>query len=438
MKIQKIIILVLFFSLSAFNVSAKQKIPSKKELISYLESWNNFRVKNALMYIQSKKDKSIIPLLKQAIKKSRKENKSIILLQALSSFDIKKNIDIWIEKLEQTKSDKVKLAILKNIKNIKDRKLVLPLTFLLNNPETDIRKLSAKILRKTGDDRMFPFILQMGDRENSLSKIKFLSAMEYLYDKRFFNTIISYLSSTNKTVQIYTLKLIYINKIHEALPQVRKLLSTNVNNDVKIEAIKIIGKMKDYPSQYLLAKCLGNQSIKIRKNTALALKKLKSHSTIYSIYQRLKVEKNDEIKDILLDIIIAVKKTGNISALNKILLGDKNFRLRIKAAYSLGVIKDFKAIKILEQGLKDSDYRVRAETCNSLGKYKNLETTKILLKQIKDDSVRYVRSAALFELEKFRTRNIIIPLFNQYTEEYDIIFKAMLKKVLVKLMKIYL
>jgi HEAT repeat protein len=85
---------------------------------------------------------------------------------------------------------------------------------------------------------------------------------------------------------------------------------------------------------------------------------------------------------------------------------------------------------ILTLTLSESDYRIRGEACNAMGKLKKSRASSILLNQIKTDNSRYVRSAALYSLERIKDEKDIVPLFDIYSVEQDPVFRHLLKNYL--------
>jgi len=286
------------------------------------------------------------------------------------------------------------------------------------------------VLQKNGDDRVYPGILFMATSNNPVYRMYALEAMNYLYDRRFYQILVSLLDDDNKSVRIYALKCIYNNQLKQALYLIRKSALNDGDDEVRVNAIEILGKFRDTGSLYVLLKTLSDNNRAVRYESALSLYKLRSVNSAYSISARLFNERDAEIKSVIIDTLVAVRKVGDVRGLKGVLLNDSNLRLKIKAAYAFGVIKDDRHVRILVRGLKDRDFRVRAEVCNSLGNYKLKSVVVRLLGVVKNDSVLYVRSAALYSLKRINNRAAILPLFDLYSEEADPVFRELLRQVL--------
>jgi len=270
----------------------------------------------------------------------------------------------------------------------------------------------------------------MADSSNPVFRIYFIEAMNFLYDMRFHVSLLKLINDQNKSVRIYAINCIEKNRIIDALHLLRNRALTDENDEVKIAAIKTLGNFMDSKSLYVLLRTVSDNNREIRFATVKALYAIGSRKSAQSLSLLLLREEDDAIKGLILDTLIKLRSYGDIRALEKILLKDENFRLRVKSAYFFGYTRDNRAVKILLKGLEDPDFRVRAEVCSSLGNYRNSLVLSSLLDIIKADSKRYVRSSALYSIKKMYNKKLLLHLFDQYSIEKDIIFKFMLENVI--------
>jgi len=112
--------------------------------------------------------------------------------------------------------------------------------------------------------------------------------------------------------------------------------------------------------------------------------------------------------------------------------------LRIKAAYTLGIVRDERAPSILAGGMKDKSYRVRGEICAALSLYRARIVTDTLLEAVKNDAETYVRTAALYGLLSLRDRKLLVPLFDIFAAEKDPLFRDILRVNIRKHMEQFL
>ncbi len=432
--LKAIYIITLLFLFSAPGVLYSGK--SDTEIILKGLQSNDVKKQHlSLKYIRENKPESLPAEIARLIINSGNNEKRKIYLKAFKYYDRKKQIPLWMEILNRTKSFTLKIDIIKYTSQLNDRRIVIPLTKELSSPFYLVRKNAAIVLKKSGDDRMYPFILSLAEKNNPLYKLYALEALSYLYDKRFYSTIISLLKDPNKSVRIYSIECLTKNRLTESLYLIRNTALKDRDSEVRIKAIEAITHLKDRNSLHTLLKLLSDYNRDIRYNAVRALNRLNLKSSVLSLSNRLKDETDEEIKYLIINTFIKFKRTGTIEGLKRILLHDNNFRLRVLAAYALGYIKDEKALPILRKAINDKDYRVRAEICNSLGEYRAKAVLPQLLAVLKTEQVRYVKSASLYSIKRFNKSRSILDLFNIYTAEKDPVFKYQMENVLRNMMK---
>jgi HEAT repeat protein len=185
----------------------------------------------------------------------------------------------------------------------------------------------------------------------------------------------------------------------------------------------------------VLLTCLRDNNREVRYYSSKALYKLQFRASAMPLSLSLFAESDDEIKEYLINTMIAINDAGGYKGIRKILLQDENYRIRILASYALGRIKSNWSSSILLEGKSDKSKEVRAEICNSLGLYYDNNILKELIAFVNNDPETYVRSAALFSIKKIGMKAAILPLFDRYTAEIDPIFKEQIRFVLRALIK---
>ena len=411
---------------------------TSNEIISNLMSNNIDEVNRTLSYISTNKPNNLLSEITKIVLEGENTNTKLIAVNALKCYPIKNILPLWLNILKKTHSFIVKKEIINFISKSHDKRIVLPLIEELYNPFYSVRESAIHSLKIIGDDRMFPYILNMLKKPNPVYRIYALEAIYHVYDIRVIGLIIDILKKDkNKSVRYYTLRCILKNKIKKTLPYVRNIALNDINWEVRVKAIEILNNFRDKKSLNILLKCLKDINHDIRLASANTLYAMKLKKSAPSLSKQLFKEKYDEIKEILIDTLIALKNAGGYKGLKYIIQNDRNVYNRIKVAYALGKIKHKKSISVLLKGISDIDPRVRAEICKSLGYYKDKKIVARLLMLINDDLKRYVKSAALYSIKKIGDKKVILPLFDRYCIETDPILKGMLKKIIRKFIKRY-
>ncbi len=425
------IILVIEFNFSSPAYSEENKKNGEEHALSDLAGGSPEKVRRALELINSRKPVPLIPGLVKLFLESEDRPAREAAYTAIKFFNKKEILLSWIDMLEKTNSFALKLDIIDYISDLDDKRMIIPLTKELAAPFYLLRKKSASLLKKIGDDRMYPFILAMAENQSPVTRIYALEALFYLYDKRFNPVLLDFIKDGNKSVRIYTINCIQKNDLAEMIPNVRELALNDSVMDVRVHAIQALANFNDRNSLYIFLGLLSHADVNVRRASIDAIVKLGVKSTAYQLSIQLQNENDEENRFTIIDTLIKFRSPSEVAGLRKILLGDANSRLRIMSAHALGVLRDDRVPGILKECLGDRDLRVRGEIAASLGMYNPGIVSEMLIEIIKGDRSRYVRSAALYSLKRLYFRKSLLPLFSIYSEEKDPIFADMVKKVII-------
>lgn len=387
----------------------------------------------ALIYIKANKPVQLIPRIASGIVKDSDEENRRIYIKTLKLFSRDNTILYWLDILKDTGSFPLKIEIIEYLGSVNDRRIVLPVARQLDSHFSAVRRAAAKVLLKTGDDRIYPVILQMAGDKNPVRRIYALEAMQVLYDMRFYNMITELTDDQVKSVRIYAMKCIEKNNLKKAAYLLRKAALKDMDREVRITAIRILGNMRDASSSFVMTRSLSDSDRGVREAAVKAIYNLRYGGAAFSLSAQLMKESDNEIKYLILETMLRIRKTGNINAVKNILASDHNFRLRVLSAHVLGKISKDYHMTLLLQYANDRDYRVRAEIANSLGNYRSRKSIDGLFKMVNSDSSRYVRSSALYALFRINDRNTILPLFDRFSIESDYIFREQLRVILRKM-----
>jgi HEAT repeat protein len=442
MKLNKLIIHSTAIFCIVFNAIAITAEEDKnKEIINRLLNSDKTEADNALSYISFNKPEELLTYITSALLSNEHHGKKEIILKALGSYPQKETVESCIEILNKTNSFLVKKEIIEYISPSLDNKLIPLIIRELNNPFFTVRESAILALKKRGNDKVFPFILNMMENADPLQKVYALEAIIHLYDLRFYNQLLGMFKDENKSIRYYVLKCVEANKLRDALPTVRNTALSDTSWEVRVKAIRILENLVDKESMYVLLNCLKDSEREVRYYSAKALNKLLFKASAAAISLGLYAEQDDEIKELLINTMIAVNDAGGYKGIRKVLLEDDNYRIKVLASYALGQIKHNWSSLVLLEGKNDASREVRAEICNSLGFYNDKNIIKELTDIVNEEPDLYVRSAALFSIKKIGTksaagsRSAISSLFDTYTAEANPVFKEQVRVVLRELIK---
>lgn len=172
-----------------------------------------------------------------------------------------------------------------------------------------------------------------------------------------------------------------------------------------------------------LIKALKNEDFLIRKDAAIALKKIGDERAVEPLIESLKYEEWEDDYTIL----IAVRENsaealGNIGdrravePLIQALSEDTDEEVRWKAASALGKINDKRAVDSLIKALSDENWAVRRNVIIALGKLGDERSFEPILNSLSDRDW-HVRKYAAVALGKIGDERAINPLLNALNDE---------------------
>jgi HEAT repeat protein len=383
-------------------------------------------------YIALNRPVSLIPVLKDIILTSRRDWKRTNALSALKCFPIKDVLPDWLDMLKRTKSVPLKKEIIDFISTSGDRSIVAHLVEELKNPHHVVRESAILGLKRIGDDRMLPYILNFSRDPNPIYRVYALQAFYFVYDRRINDILMELIKDENKSVRYFTLRCIENHKLTDYLANIRNLALNDPEWEVRVKSINMLHSFNDRESLYVILQCLSDKNREIRYASASALLEFINPGAAFQISTQLDLETDDQIKDMLLEMMLMVKNTGGLRGFERVLLHDSNMKLRVKAAYALGEIGDPTAVPLLIQALEAAqDYLVKSELCNSIGNFRGQPgSAQRVIQALAASNTQYLRLASLYAIDRLQDRSITPQLFTVFSGEKDPVVREKLRELI--------
>ena len=191
----------LFFPSEIPYVKLSAEEISCEKILSTLFNKNDFEANKILTYIYKVKPSQLPPMLANVIIKDNNIRSKKIAVRALKRYPLKRYVPLWLEILKKTDSFLIKKQIIDIIAVSDDRRIVMPLVKELGNPFYSVRKSAILALKHTGDDRMFPHILNLSKSDDPIFRVYSLEAIYHLYDRRMYYILLDMLKDENKSVR---------------------------------------------------------------------------------------------------------------------------------------------------------------------------------------------------------------------------------------------
>ncbi len=383
-------------------------------------------------YIALNRPASIVPLLKDIILTSSRDWKRSNAFAALKCFPIKDVLPDWLDMLKRTKSVPLKKDIIDFISTSGDRSIVIHLVEELKNPHHAVRESAILGLKRIGDDRMLPYILNFSRDPNPIYRVYALQAFYFVYDRRINDILMELIKDENKSVRYFTLRCIENHKLTDYLATIRNLALNDPEWEVRVKSLNILHAFNDRESMYVILQCLSDKHREIRFASASSLLDFINPGAAFQVSTQLDLETDDQIKDMLLEMLLMVKNTGGLRGFERVLLHDGNLKLRIKAAYALGEIGDPSAVPLLLQALDATqDYMLKSELCNSIGSFRGQQgSAQRMIQALSAPNTQYLRLASLYAIDHLQDKSITPQLFTVFSGEKDPVVREKLRELI--------
>lgn len=336
----------------------------------------------------------------------------------------------WQNVLLRSENPSYKVEAIRRIARTNDRRKLSPIVSQLDSPYSDVRQAAIAVLSRIADDRVYPKILEMSRNTNPVFRVYAAEALAALYDKRFIPVVTEMIRDENKSVRILAIRIILKNRIDAMYPALRNAAAKDENHEVTVEALKALASLDDASSIYIFIKALSSPDAEVRRAAADTIVLFQVSRAAFAVSEQLEVETDPDLKSALLEILIRYRNPGNFRGLERIISADASPALRVKAAAALGFTRSDRAEDILIRALNDADYQVRSEACASLGLLGSRRGANRMLELIRNETDLFVRTAALYAVERIRDKDTILPLYDMLTGEQDPLFRELLTKTL--------
>ncbi len=432
-KRNRIIIRLLVVTVSAFllfltsmgeRVEAEEKCPGT--IISNVLSSDEKIHENALDIIARTQPGGCIKKLVKVVISGKQNDVKIRAIRGLRQYNNKRMIKIWTSLLDSSESFIIKKQVIQSLASMRNRSVVPELIPLLRSPFYTVRESAASALSNYGDDRVFPFIITMAKDDNPVYRMYAVEAMMHIYDSRLYYMLMSLLDDQNKSIRYSVLECIQENSIDKGLPYVRKAAMNDDNHEVRVRAMNLLSDFNDSRSYSIFVRNLSDEHEQVRDAAVMALNRLGYRKSAWPLSRQLIEETEHHVKLRIIQTLAAIREMGDVRGLRGIIEDDPSVVLRIEAACAMGAIGEKKAIPFLLKALKDDEYRVRAEAACALGVFQGSEVVTSLLRVMEKDNNRYVRSAALYSIQKIGDSGALLGLYRIYGTEEDPVMKALI------------
>ncbi|MFH0799834.1 MAG: HEAT repeat domain-containing protein [Pseudomonadota bacterium] len=330
--------------------------------------------------------------------------------------------------------------------------VVETLTHSLKNPKLEIRIRLCRILAESSNSRSLEALIELArDDDRWVVRLEALVALVRLASPKAVPVIIDALSKEDETFRerlLIALEYASVKLVDQLADAIISLVQ-DPNQKVRIEAVKVLGKLQNEKILPTLLASLADAVPEVRVEAAEALGGFTDHRP--QITEALVAALLDNNREVRIASVKSLGKLEDPEAINPLaeaferadegyrddiaaalasmpaqkfyqlldtLMGLPHSKTRAGVAWTLGLIGDERSVRLLGTFLKDPEPLVRASTAGALGNFRKKENAPLLLEYLGDPNER-VRAAVVNALGKSGDPSAIANLLPLLRHESD-------------------
>ncbi|MDH5719183.1 MAG: HEAT repeat domain-containing protein [Spirochaetia bacterium] len=323
------------------------------------------------------------------------------------------------------------LLCLTIVKENKIKELFYETIIFIVFPLHEIRKAAFETLAVLEDDRMLPVLLKLLNSNNSIEKTYAIDAFYYIKDDRIVPLLIRALKDENKSVRYYAIRTLEKMQRTEAIPHFIRIVQSDVNNEIRIKAIKVLGDYQAKTAFSTILNCISDNDPFVREAAIKAALIYNNDNAGYRISQQLAIEDQNHLKLLEIKALLRLKTSGGSRGLLKIITDEKDIKIKTWAIYTTGLLTDYRLFPVLLDNLEAKEPEIMIETAYALGSYGDKKACDNLILILKNKENNYaIQSAALHALKKINNDRTLPQLFELSEKHHNMILKIQIKETI--------
>ncbi|MEG4597347.1 HEAT repeat domain-containing protein [Microcoleus sp. F6_B3] len=267
---------------------------------------------------------------------------------------------------------------------------------LVEDSDSDVRRMAADALGKIGDEKAIPGLLKLVEYSDSYVRRSAADALGKIGDEKAIGELLKLVEDSDSDVRSRAADALGKIGDEKAIPGLVKLVEDS-DSDVRSRAADALGKIGNDRAIGGLLKLVEDSDSDVRSCAADALGKIGNEKAIGGLL-KLVEDSESYVRSCAADSLGKIGDERVIPGLLK-LVEDSESYVRSCAADALGKIGDERVIPGLLKLVEDSESYVRWRAADALGKIGDERVIPGLLKLV-EDSESYVRRMAAAALGK--------------------------------------
>ncbi|MCB1176326.1 MAG: HEAT repeat domain-containing protein, partial [Leptospiraceae bacterium] len=287
------------------------------------------------------------------------------------------------------------------------------------------------------DDRILPYILELGNSESPIHRYYYLEALKYIEDDRVTVHLNKLLHDPSPAIRSEAIEVVGKMNLKEKEAIVLNMAKKDSNYEVRKYGILYAKDKKLSYRRDIFQSGIFDKHPEVREVTVDAFEQFKNSSYSSFVSKAMEKENLSYLRLKMIDSLLAMKNHGGGLGLIAALKFDRTEEVRVKAAYATAKLNARIAIPSLIQSLsKESSVPVKIEVVKTLGIMKEKSAIPALLTSLKnsneDLSLRKATLSSLDQIDDPRVMPVIFDLIEDETTDFQKNMKEFLREMLYR------
>jgi HEAT repeat protein len=339
--------------------------------------------------------------------------------------------------IQHAQSDALVVQILEILLLKKDKRFMYGVIELLTHRSSEVRQVVYKYLDGFKDDRILPYILELGNSESAIERYYYLEALNYINDERATVHVSKLLNDPSPAIRSEAIVVVGRLGIKEKEAQVLNMAKADSNYEVRKYGVQYASSKNLRHRSDIFKKALLDSHSEVREVSLLAVQRFKDSSYANTISYALELENLSFLRSMMLDTLISVRNHGGGRGLIATLQKEESAEVRKKAAYATGVLSARMVVPALIANLSsEQDVLVKIEVARTLGVLKEKSAVPMLLTKLKQSSenldFRHQMLSSLDQIDDPRVMPVIFDMIEEESTDFRKDMKEFLRNMLYR------
>jgi HEAT repeat protein len=426
----------------SFSIGAAEPLTKEQYKSKLLGSGTS--QKEAISKLRDNKMHDLLPVVSEILKNEKNDDETIAniidLYESYGEELEKYHPDFftdyeWV--LSHSQNDALIQQIVKLLYLKKDKRFMYGIIELITHRSSEVREEAFRYLDSFRDDRILPYILELGNSESPINRYYYLEALKYINDERATVHVSKLLQDPSPAIRSEAIEVVGRMNLKDRETVVLNMARKDSNYEVRKYGI-VYAKNKQLKFRTeIFQSGIFDPHPEVREVSTEAISQFKQSSYSPMVSKALEKEDLPYLRLRMIDALLSMNSHGGGMGLIAALRLDPTEEVRKRAAFATGKLGAKMAIPSLIESLnKDTSVPVKVEVVRTLGVMKEKSAVPALLNKLKnsseDSGLRKETLSSLEQIDDPKVMPIIFDLIEEESTEFQKNMKEVLRSMLYR------